>query len=75
MSTTTQVVEIPDFPSVESLLDFLLSEFMFMYAMDGMILLTNNDLRTLADTLQRFMNSPARSESQTVTDDYKKEDN
>ena len=75
MSVITQTVEIPDFPSVESLLDFLLSEFMFMWAMGGMLVLTNNDLRILADTLQRFTDSSARSDSQTVTDDYKKGDN
>ena len=75
MSATTQIVEIPDFPSVESLLDFLLGEFMFMWAMGGMIVLANDDLHVLADTLQKFMNSSARSDSQTVTDDYKKEDN
>lgn len=74
MPVTTQIVEIPDFPSVESLLDFLLSEFMFMWAMGGMLVLTNDDLHVLAEALQRFRNSPARSESQTTTDNYKKED-
>ena len=73
MSVITQTVEIPDFPSVESLLDFLLSEFMFMWAMGGMIVLTNNDLHVLADTLQKFMNSPARSENQPTTDNYEEE--
>ena len=73
MSVITHTVEIPDFPSVESLLDFLLSEFMFMWAMGGMIVLTNNDLRILADTLQKFMNSSARSESQPITNHYEEE--
>lgn len=51
MSTAAQIVEIPDFQSVEGLLDFLLSEFMFMWAMGRMLVLTNDDLRVLADTL------------------------
>lgn len=73
MSATTEIVEIPDFQSAESLLNFLLSEFMFMQAMGGMIILTNNDLYVLADTLQRFMNHSARSENQPTTDHYREE--
>ena len=75
MSAATQIVEIPDFQSAQSLLDFLLGEFMFMWAMGGMILLTNDDLRILADTLQRFTDSSSRSISQPTADDYEKEDN
>lgn len=73
VSVTTQIVEIPDFQSVEGLLDFLLSEFMFMWTMGGMLVLTNDDLRVLADTLQRFTDSSARSENQTTTDNYEEE--
>lgn len=73
MSATTEIVEIPDFQSAESLLDFLLSEFMFMQAMGGIIILTNDDLRVLADTLQRFMNHSARSESQPTANHYEEE--
>ena len=75
MSATTRVVEIPAFQTAEQLIAFLLSEFMFMYAMNGMILLTNSDLFRLSDDLQRFMNSSARSDSRTVTDNHKKEEN
>lgn len=73
MSVTTEIVEIPTFQAAEQLMDFLLSESMFMASMGGMIILTNDDLHVLANTLQKFTNSPARSESQTITDDFKEE--
>lgn len=73
MSATTEIVEIPTFQTAEQLMDYLLEEFMFMAAMGGVIILTNDDLHVLADTLQRFMNDSARSENQTTTDHYKEE--
>lgn len=73
MSATTEIVEIPTFQTAEQLMDYLLEEFMFMYAAGGIILLTNNDLRALSEMLQEFMNKAARSENQTTTDHSKEE--
>lgn len=73
MSTEVEIVEIPEFQTAEQLMDYLLEEFMFMYAIGGVILLTNEDLRILSDSLQRFINSPTRSKNLTATDHYKEE--
>lgn len=73
MSTEVEIVEIPEFQTAEQLMDYLLEEFMFMYAAGGIILLTNNDLRVLSEMLQEFMNKAARSESQPTVDHYKEE--
>lgn len=72
MSATTEIVEIPTFQTAEQLMDFLLEEFMFMFSMGGMIILTNDDLRILADTLQKFTSSYARTKNQTETDNHEK---
>lgn len=72
MSATTEIVEIPTFQTAEQLMDFLLSEFMFMAAMGGMIILTNDDLHILADILQKFTSSSARTKNQTETDNHEK---
>lgn len=68
MSAEHHIQEIPVFQTAEQLVGFLLDEFMFVYAMNGMVILTNDDLRILADSLQGFMNSSARSEGQDMTD-------
>lgn len=73
MSATTEIVEIPTFQTAEQLMDYLLKEFMFMAAMGGIIILTNDDLHVLADTLQKFTNTPARSEGQPTIDHYEEE--
>lgn len=67
MSTEVEIVEIPEFQAAEQLMDYLLEEFMFMYAAGGIILLTNNDLRVLSEMLQKFMSKAARSENRPST--------
>lgn len=73
MPVKVKTIEIPEFQTAEQLMSFLLSEFMFMYAIGGVILLTNEDLRILSDSLQRFINSPTRSKNLTATGHYKEE--
>lgn len=71
MSIEPEIVTISEFQTAEQLFDFLLSEFMFTYCLGRIMLLTNDDLRILSDTLQNFMNSSARSKNQTETENYK----
>lgn len=73
MSIEPEIITIPEFQTAELLLDFLLSEFMLTYCLGGIILLTNDDLRILSDTLQNFMNSSARSKNQAETENCKEE--